>query len=155
MEYRQLHRDEYPKLAELRWIFKCEELPFLDKSTKDNFIEECQAALLMAPMVDNYIHFGAFDNNDLIAMASLCIINKIPTPDQIIDPIGYLTNVFTLSNYRNRNIGHNLITEVHKYAKSRDLELIIVWPSDESVNFYERLDYQPHGQPLIYKLRDY
>jgi N-acetylglutamate synthase-like GNAT family acetyltransferase len=88
-------------------------------------------------------------------MASLCIINKIPRPNKIIDPIGYLTNVFVVKKYRNQQIGSNLINNINNYAKVNDLELIIVWPSDQSANFYQKLQYHPQNQPIIHKLREY
>lgn len=154
IQYRIVNYSEYVKIAELRWIFQSEEDDSLKINEKDNFIKDC----LLSIQNDNmsmYMHFGAFEHDNLIAMASLCIINKIPRPHKIIDPIGYLTNVFVLKNYRNHQIGSKLLNIVYDYAKAKDLELIIVWPSDESLKFYERLGYRPDNQPLVYKLREY
>jgi N-acetylglutamate synthase-like GNAT family acetyltransferase len=102
-----------------------------------------------------YTHFGLFIENKLCGCASLCVINKIPRPNNIIDPIGYLTNVFTLLEYRNNKFGHNLINYIKDFAKTKNLEIIIVWPSEQSESFYTRLGFEANGQPLVYKLREY
>lgn len=154
IEYRMIKYSEYEKVAELRWIFQCEEDTILTINQKDDFIKNCLSSIQNNNM-GMYTHFGAFEHDNLIAMVSLCIINKIPRPHKIIDPIGYLTNVFVLKNYRNHQIGSKLLNVVHDYAKTKYLELIIVWPSDESLNFYKRLDYHSENQPLVYKLREY
>lgn len=154
-EFRKIEAHELKTISELRWLFQCEESECQNNFNKTEFIDNCTKILQTASMQDIYTHFGAFIDNDLIAITSLCVINKIPRPSKIIDPIGYLTNVFTLKQYRNQNIGTKLIKFIHNWAIAKDLELIIVWPSDESLNFYQRLGYNSQGQPLIYKLRDY
>ena len=37
----------------------------------------------------------------------------------------------------------------------KNLEIIIVWPSEPSENFYAKLGFVTAGQPLVHKLREY
>lgn len=154
-ECRVLNNNEYLTLSELRWIFQCEENPALQLSQKDSFITDCLSVLISSHMQETYTHFGVFLDDKLCSCASLCVVNKIPRPNNIIDPIGYLTNVFTLSEYRNKQFGYQLITYIKEWAKSKNLEIIIVWPSEPSENFYAKLGFVTDGQPLVHKLREY
>ncbi len=155
-EIRQITKDEYIQIAELKWTMQCEESPTIAiKNNKDEFIQKCLLMLLKPLNLENYFHFGVFENGTLIAIASLCIINKIPRPQKIIDKIGYLTNVYVLQQLRNKGIGNDLIIKINEFAHDNDSELIIVWPSDKSKPFYNRLDYKPENQPLVHKIRDY
>ncbi len=155
LEYRIINNDEYSALAELRWVFQCEENALLQLSQKNDFIGDCLQVLLSPHMQELYTHFGVFINGKLCGCASLCVINKIPRPNNIIDQMGYLTNVFTLPEYRNNKFGHSLITYVIGWAKTNNLEIIIVWPSELSESFYTKLGFASQVQPLVYKLREY
>lgn len=154
-ECRILNKNEYLALSELRWVFQCEENPALALSQKDNFVAECLSVLVSSHMQATYTHFGIFLDYKLCSCASLCVVNKIPRPNNMIDPIGYLTNVFTLPEHRNKQYGNQLITYVKEWAKSKNLEIIIVWSSEPAEDFYARLGFKPQGQPLVYKLREY
>lgn len=151
--YRQLEIFEYYKIAFLRWEFQLEEDNNISLSSKDNFINET-SLLLQSDIMQHYVHFGVFINDELIGMASLLQIHKIPKPNRIRDLIGYLTNVYIIKKFRNKKVGSALLEHVQKFAINKDMEIVIVWPSEKSINFYKRLDFQSEGQPLIYKIRE-
>ena len=44
---------------------------------------------------------------------------------------------------------------VKEWAKEQDLELLIVWPSDRAVTFYERSGFTPENDIMQLVLRDY
>jgi ribosomal protein S18 acetylase RimI-like enzyme len=52
--------------------------------------------------------------------------------------IAYMTNVYTRPSHRSRGIGGQLVERAQEAAREADVELIIVWPSEESISFYER-----------------
>ena len=111
-EYRVINHHEYLALSELRWIFQCEENSSIELSQKDGFINGCLQVLLSPQMQELYTHFGVFIDGKLCGCASVCVINKIPRPNNIIDPIGYLTNVFILPELRRNKYGQSLITYI-------------------------------------------
>lgn len=149
---RKINKDELFHVAELRWQFQTEQSEQL--GNKQEFLVACVNQLKSLEMA-NYIHFGALLGNNIIAIASLCLINMVPRPHKVIDQFGYLTNVYTITQYRSRGIGSQLIKFIHDYAITQDLELILVWPSDESVDFYKSSGYCMKGKPLIKNLREY
>lgn len=48
------------------------------------------------------------------------------------------TNFNLIKEYRNKNIGTELLTYVKSYLAEQKCELIFVWPSDKSVRWYSR-----------------
>jgi len=149
---RELNKDELLHIAELRWQFQTEQLEQL--GNKQEFLVAC-VNQLKSPEMANYVHFGALLGDNIIAIASLCVINMVPRPHKVIDQFGYLTNVYMIPQYRSQGIGSQLIKFIHDYAVTQDLELLLVWPSDESIEFYKSLGYCMEGQPLMKKLREY
>mgnify|MGYP003548202598 FL=1 len=69
------------------------------------------------------------------------LIHKVPRPGRITHPFVYMTNVYTIPAERNKGIGSNLLTVVNKWVDSNEYEFVIVWPSDDSIEFYKRKGY--------------
>jgi GNAT superfamily N-acetyltransferase len=61
-----------------------------------------------------------------------------------------MTNVYTRPSHRGRGIGGELLRRAQEAARDADVELIIVWPSDESVSFYQRHAFNRPVEPLIW-----
>jgi GNAT superfamily N-acetyltransferase len=51
---------------------------------------------------------------------------------------GYVTNVYAEPEVRGQGIGSRLLERVVEWAREQGLQFLIVWPSEESVRFYER-----------------
>lgn len=49
-----------------------------------------------------------------------------------------MTSVYALPEVRNQGIGSLLLRRVIEWAKEQRLELLLLWPSERSVPFYER-----------------
>ncbi len=82
-------------------------------------------------------------------------IELIPRPCKIRDHFGYLTNNYTKPACRNRGIGSELMQRVKDWAKDEDLELLIVYPSEEAVTFYERAGFYSENDVMELRLREY
>lgn len=77
--------------------------------------------------------------DDVIASAMFVyVIPKLPKPNGKAKCIAYLTNVYTRKEYRNLNIGTELLTYIKEYLQKEKCELLFAWPSDNSVNWYKR-----------------
>jgi len=138
MIYRLATLADVHTLALLRFDFQEEfgdEPPVCDKET---FIKACTDFLRTSIADGSWEHFVAEHEGEIIAFVSLCIIKKMPKPSELNGAIGYVTNTYTLPAYRNQGIGSKLLEQLTSWAKQNHLELLIVWPSDKSVSFYER-----------------
>ncbi|MDP5276772.1 GNAT family N-acetyltransferase [Chengkuizengella axinellae] len=53
-----------------------------------------------------------------------------------------MTNVYSVPEVRGKGLGSQLIKEVNRWAKEMNFEFIIVWPSEHSIDFYNRNGFQ-------------
>lgn len=92
-------------------------------------------------------------NGEILSHVYVGLIEKIPRPTRESRWIGYVTNVYTSPEHRGQGVGTALLERVGEWAAERDVELLFVWPSDESVGFYERAGFATGRDPLVRELR--
>ncbi len=78
---------------------------------------------------------------EVVATAYMQVIPKVPRPWPN-PPWGYVTSVFTLAAHRDRGIGSAVLTALRAHAESEGLEGLLLWPSQRSIPFYERLGFR-------------
>ena len=136
MELRMAQEKDYMQIAEMKWMH-CEEddadynTTNLAGADKNKFLEEFIGFLNEHK---EYKIFVASDNDVVISSMMVYVIPKTPKPNRKQQYISYLTNVYTLREYRNKKIGTKLLTYIKEYLAEKDCELIFVWPSENSVN---------------------
>ena len=69
-------------------------------------------------------------NEQIIAAMFVTMIRKVPKPNKKESYIAYLTNVYTLKEYRNQGVGTKMLSYIKNYLKQNRCENIIVWPSE-------------------------
>lgn len=89
-------------------------------------------------------------DHELVSHAFVGLIDKIPRPTREHGFIGYLTNVYTRPSHRGQGIGARLLSHVVDWATASDIELLFVWPSEESIHFYERAGFSSERDPLVW-----
>jgi GNAT superfamily N-acetyltransferase len=107
-------------------------------ATNPGYEEECRAFVEDAIAGDRWQIWVAELDGAVVSHAFLALIDKVPRPIYVPRRIAYLTNVYTRPEHRNRGIGAELIRRVQEAAREADVEVMVVWPSDESVDFYMR-----------------
>lgn len=140
MNIRSANENDYNELA----LMKCEHCAEddadygeqnLDGIDKEQFIKEFIGFLMER---HNYEIFVAEENQQIVSAMFVCMIPKIPKPNGNAKYIAYLTNVYTIQEYRNQGVGTQLLRYIKKHLKERKCELIFVWPSEKSVAWYKR-----------------
>ena len=86
----------------------------------------------------------------VVSHAFVGTIEKIPRPVSEHRAIGYLTNVYTRPEYRDRGFGAGVLDAVTSWAVDADVELLMVWPSEASVAHYQRHGFADRGEPLVW-----
>lgn len=156
MELRMAQEKDYKQLAEMKWLH-CEEddadyhTTHLVGVDKRKFIEEFVEFLNMHK---EYKVFVACNNDVIVSSMFVYVIPKTPKPNRKQKYISYLTNVYTLKEYRNKKIGTELLTYIKEYLAKEDCELIFVWPSQNSVNWYARNDFKQENEIFECSLED-
>jgi GNAT superfamily N-acetyltransferase len=100
-----------------------------------------------------FLHWVAEANGGLIAVMSIARVPKLPAPLQRSSALGYLTNCYTLPSFRGRGVGARLLGIITEWAREQEFELLLVWPSDESYDFYTRLGFKNFREPLVLPLK--
>ena len=137
-QIRQATFKDAPELARLRWEFSEGEAA---GTTFDEFRDGFTRFLNEAFCRNNWNVWVAEQNNRLIANVFVHQVLRVPRPGQTQDRWGYVTNVFVAPEFRSQGLGSELFQTIIGWAREQGLELLLVWPSDESVPFYERLGF--------------
>lgn len=153
MIYRTATESDFPQLAEMRWDFRQESGEEIAVIEKAEFIEKCLEFLQSE--VENYTYWIAENDGEIISHIFVCRIKLVPRPCRLEDSFAYLTNTYTKPAFRGKGIGGELLQQVIDWAKDEDFELLLVYPSEETINFYGRLGFENDREVLKLVLRDY
>lgn len=147
---RLAEKKDFHQLAEMRWQHSAEDditygttnVVGVDKRT---FIDEYVSFLNNDP---SYKIFVMEQEEVIISAMYVTFLRKIPKPKVNESYIAYLTNVHTLREYRNRGNGTALLSYIKNYLRNKGCELMIVWPSDNSINWYLRNGFNSENDVL-------
>jgi GNAT superfamily N-acetyltransferase len=144
---------DVPQLAELRRAFTDEDPPEA-VVVRGDF--DAAFARLVSDGIETgrWIVWVAEIGGEIVSHAFVGVIDKIPRPTVGFRAIGYLTNVYTRPEFRGQGLGTLVLDAVTAWSRDSDVELLVVWPSDESVAHYERLGFADRGEPLVWRHPD-
>ena len=140
MELRLAGEQDYIQLAELKWLHGEED----DMDYGENNLAGADKNLFTKEFVGflqehkEYLIFVAADGDIVASAMFVYMIPKVPKPNGKAKYIAYLTNVYTRKEYRNQGIGTELLSYIKGYLAEQKCELLFVWPSEKSMNWYER-----------------
>lgn len=155
MNYRRAEIEDLAQLAEMRWDFRMEDGDEPSTVGKPEFVEACVSFLRRGLENGFYVYWLAETKGEIVAHIFVHKIELVPRPCKIYDRFGYLTNNYTKPAYRNQGIGSKLLQAVTAWASEEDLELLIVYPSEQAVSFYERAGFNAENEVLELRLREY
>jgi GNAT superfamily N-acetyltransferase len=154
MRYRLATEDDVHALAEMRWQFRTEAEGPPQTITKADFVAACAEFFRRALGEGHWACWIAEQDGQIVSHMFIQRIRKIPNPYRLHGEFGYITNAYTRPAFRYRGIGSALLEKVKEWAGQQDLELLILWPSDKSVDFYNRAGFSSEHEILQCRLRD-
>lgn len=130
-------------LARLRWDFSPDEVAASGQDFQA-FEADFRAFWVDALAGGNWAAWVAEHSGRLVATIWVQVIHKVPRPGRFSghNRYGYLTNVYTEPEFRGRGIGSQLLARTIAWARGQELEFLVLWPSEESVAFYERAGFR-------------
>ena len=140
---------DVPVLAELRHEFTFED-PEQPIELREDYQEAFAEIIGRGITTGRWTVWVAETDGAIVAHVYVGLIDKIPRPTRQDRWIGYLTNVYTRPEHRGRGVGAALLDRVTSWATEHDVELLVVWPSEESVGFYERAGFSSTRDPLVW-----
>jgi GNAT superfamily N-acetyltransferase len=153
MEYRIATKADLPQIANLRWRLRVDDTPVSDRGAYDRFISDFIRICSEEWRPEEMVHWIAADGEHVLAVMSIAIVRKLPSPENLRGRWGYISNSYVLPHARNAGVGRKLLTAIEAWAHQDDLELLLVWPSERAYPFYERAGFRRHPDPLVLRLR--
>jgi GNAT superfamily N-acetyltransferase len=146
------------ELARLRWRHRETRSP---DTAFAGFASAFSAWLAVALKSDRWrIAVAEDDAKALIGCMYLERITKIPDPGKTQREWGYVTSSYVEHEWRKRGIGDALLSDLIGWSENTGLEFLLLWPSSESIRFYQRAGFRPaesyravDGDPGPFELR--
>lgn len=150
MNIRLAERKDINQLIQMRWDFTLEDnhTKIFNEIDFKAFKLECQDFLEKALESETWFIWVAEENSNIVSHIYIELIQKVPRPGRITYPFAFMTNVYTIKDFRNKGIGSELITTINEWAVREKYEFIIVWPSDDSIDYYKRNGYKHCKEPM-------
>ncbi|MCH7323362.1 GNAT family N-acetyltransferase [Solibacillus sp. MA9] len=130
--------DDIDALVQMRWDFS-EEDNGVSAVRFEEFDLICRKFLMKAMESGDWYIWVAEAEKEIVSHMYLQLIHKVPRPGKTSDPYyGYVTNVYTRPAYRSQGLGSEIHAAMEKWSKENGVEFLILWPSSDSVPFYEK-----------------
>jgi GNAT superfamily N-acetyltransferase len=151
--YRKACAADVAELAEMRWAMRLEggEKALIER---DQFLVECAAYYRRSISHDVQSHWVATIHDQIVGTVSLHRVQMIPRPCRLDDWFGCIINNYVLPEHRGRGLAAELLQYVIAAAAAEDLELLVVWPSEQAVPFYSRAGFHGENDVMELRLRD-
>jgi GNAT superfamily N-acetyltransferase len=140
------------RLSRLRWDYRLEdgEVP---TTTYDAFAARYAAFVRAGLSSGEWAYFVAESEGEIVAHMAVQVVRAIPRPSRVSDQWGYLTDVYTRPAWRGRGVGTAILRYLTAWARVRDLEMLLVSPSDQSRPFYARAGFADGTELMTLALR--
>jgi ribosomal protein S18 acetylase RimI-like enzyme len=154
IKFRMATADDVDQLIGLRILMQCE---VHHKSTdqvdseyrqvlRDYFIQNLQSGIYASAVADN--------DGCLVSANGLIIYQKPPSITGGRGLTGYISNVYTLPEFRKRGIASELMNLLIKYSQDSGLDKLHLGATEDGKDVYERVGFKfPTSAPLELKLR--
>jgi GNAT superfamily N-acetyltransferase len=155
VDYRLATSADLEELAAMRWDFRLEEADNLHQYDRAIFMQACVDFLRRELGSRRWAYWIAFNDRQIISHIFVQKMAKVPKPSRLADADGFMTNVYTRPAYRGQGIGSELLGRTITWAKAEDLGTLFVWPSERSIEYYQRAGFQADGEAMALELRPY
>lgn len=150
MEIRFANEKDIEQLIKMRWDFTIEYDESKNSASYDDYNVECRAFLENALKGDRWFIWVAEDEGNIVSHIYIELIDKVPRPGRTTRPFTYMTNVYTIPEYRNKGVGSELLRSINEWIQENQYEFVIVWPSEDSTNYYKKNGYVQCTEPMEY-----
>lgn len=129
--------DDNPRLAKLRAIWAAEQDP---SGEEDPDFE--RVFLDWAKANPRQVFVAELDGV-LVGMVNVMVFHRMPKPGKAASCWAYFGNVYVLPQHRNGGIGGQLVRAAIEFSRSIGAARIVLSPSTQSRNLYERHGFKP------------
>jgi ribosomal protein S18 acetylase RimI-like enzyme len=139
VEVREAVATDARRLAGMRWDVEAED-GGLDPESREAWVDR-HTTWFKDAVTGEWQVFVAEDGLRLCGHVFVRVVDKAPSPRPGATAIGYVTNFYVVPERRGQGIGDRLLEAMTAWADRGELDVLVVWPSDESVAHYERVGF--------------
>lgn len=97
----------------------------------------------------SYVTAVAELNGQLVSANGLIVYSKPPSITGGAGKVGYITNVYTLPEWRGRGVASDLMSLIVAYAKQARLDKLHLGATDSGIGLYERVGFKAPRFPQL------
>lgn len=143
MIYRSAILKDIPQLVKLRKLMQCEVNIFDPSEVTTEFVAAIEEYFLKSLNDQSYYSAVAEVDGNLIAANGLVIYKKPPSITGPSGLVGYVTNVYTLPEFRGRGIAGELMKILIQFAKNANVAKLHLGATKAGRSVYERVGFKP------------
>jgi GNAT superfamily N-acetyltransferase len=145
IEIRRASPADADALAALRWEFRVARAPA--NESYESFVARCVAWMRAELAGSRWRAWIAVADGAIVGQAWLQTIDKMPNPVEELERHAYVSNVFVQPAFRG-GVGARLLEAALEWARSSQVDRVLLWPSARSVTLYERHGFTHRGDVM-------
>lgn len=139
-------------LTSLRMQMRAEREEVPPPENMEKFREKVKEYFTTSLAEGSFISFLAFIDGKAASCSGLCIERHPPSYSDPSGYFGYITNMFTLQEYRGRGLAGKLLDEIRKEALSRHCRSLRLNASAMGRHLYEKYGFQEVKGEMVFPL---
>ena len=153
---RRLETSDIEQMINLRIGIQNYDLRYIDKSSiylNEEDLREKTKEYLKNSLNNNLFMFGYFIDDTLVANCGFYVDNHFPTYNNPSGKLGYVCNVFTLEEYRNKGYQRKVFEECFKFAKDMGITSFKLSSlNDKAINMYSSFGFKKNTNTYALKV---
>lgn len=113
---------------ELGEIVENQDIFDLEKATRQYYLSHINKDLFC---------WGIFQDEKLVAIGSLCLFSRIPYAENLTGKEGYILNIYTSPQFRNRGYASYILDKIIEYAQKNSIKRLWLNSSEQGEKIYK------------------
>ena len=127
------HTDEF-------WLLRkalFEELGEISPNTDTSALETATKRYFLSHINKDLFCWGIAQNKKLVAIGSLCLFTRIPYMENLSGIEGYILNIYTSPQCRERGYANRILDDVIEYSRRNNIKRLWLNYSENGKHLYE------------------
>lgn len=121
-------------------LFK--ELGEISERTDISELEAATKQYYLSHINKDLICWGIMQDNNLVAVGSVCLFSRIPYQENLAGLEGYILNIYTSPKFRKRKFANSILKEIINYASETNIKRLWLNSSEQGENLYIKLGFE-------------
>jgi len=147
--YRFANESDLEQLIKLRVLMQKEVNSIVNENIDEGYLDKVRQYFIRAMTNKNYFSSVAELSGELVAAIGLAVYEKPPSLTGLNGRNGYITNVYTMSEWRRQGVASKLIELIVEHARNSGIDKLHLGTREASKGVYERVGFKPTHLPHL------